>query len=208
MLPSYGVVIGTYSSYHTDQGEWYHLDIEMQAGQTQYEAAVDVNEQQGNFQYLILKNLDASLFATVAALPDGWHHLDSNPTSGAIDYARSPILLKPLGCLAIFWGMIDAVFGTDLRPWTNVTGDEAKNALITMITSSTRLYAFGAPYTGGNGVHDVHCNQGDPPGSFQVHDGIWQDGCVFATMKDGSLSAYLGKFSTQTLNTNSQGLPK
>jgi hypothetical protein len=34
-----------------------------------------------------------------------------------------------------------------------------------------------------------------------------QDGCVFALKADGTLSAYLGKFTTQTLNTNNQGLP-
>ncbi|HZU33469.1 MAG TPA: DUF2278 family protein, partial [Candidatus Angelobacter sp.] len=59
----------------------------------------------------------------------------------------------------------------------------------------------------GLGVHDIHCNQGDPPGEFRPLDGIWQDGCVFAIKTDGTLSAYLGKFSTQSLNTNDQGIP-
>jgi uncharacterized protein YukJ len=53
----------------------------------------------------------------------------------------------------------------------------------------------------------VHCNQGDPPGQFQHLDGIWQDGCVFAIKADGTLSAYLGKFSTQSLKTDNNGLP-
>jgi uncharacterized protein YukJ len=56
------------------------------------------------------------------------------------------------------------------------------------------------------GVHDVHCNQGDPPGQFRVLDGIWQDGCVFALKADGTLSAYLGKFSSQSLNTDNNGI--
>ncbi len=31
--------------------------------------------------------------------------------------------------------------------------------------------------------------------------------CVFAMKGDGTLSAYLGKFSTQSLNTDNNGLP-
>ena len=114
---------------------------------------------------------------------------------------------KPLGCLAVFLAIWNAIFKTSRQTWTNVTGNEAGNALVAMVTGSTKVFAFGAPYTTGKGVHDVHCNQGDPPGQFQHLDGIWQDGCVFAIKADGTLSAYLGKFSTQSLNTDNNGLP-
>ena len=207
MLPDYGVVIGQYTSYTRNQGQWLHVDLNIQAGNSVYQAAVDVNEPNGLFQYQLFNNLDTGLFAPIAALPDGWHHLDSNPSSGAMDYARSPIFQKPLGCLAIFWAIVNAIFRTNVQSWTNVTGDEAGNALVAMVTGSTRIFAFGAPYTTGLGVHDVHCNQGDPPGPFRQLDGIWQDGCVFAQKPDGSLSAYLGKFSTQSLNTDNNGWP-
>jgi len=184
-----------------------HVDLNINAANVQYQAAVDVNEPNGLFQYQVFDKLDVSLFAPISGLPDGWYHLDSNPTSGAIDYARSPILQRPLGCLALIWTIWNAIFKTSGQTWTNVTGNEAGNALIAMVTGATKVFAFGAPYTTGKGVHDVHCNQGDPPGQFQHLDGIWQDGCVFATKADGSLSAYLGKFSTQSLNTDNNGLP-
>jgi hypothetical protein len=207
MLPAYGVVVGNFTGYTTEQGQWYHVDMNIQAGDSVYQAAVDVNEVNGQFQYQIFNNLDMSLFSTVAGFSDGWHLLAPNATSGAMDYARSPIFQKPLGCLAILWGIINSVFGSNIGVWTNVTGNEAGEALVAMVTGSQKVYAFGAPYTEGLGVHDVHCNQGDPPGPHQADDGIWQDGCVFAIKADGTLSAYLGKFSTQTLNTNNQGLP-
>jgi uncharacterized protein YukJ len=124
-----------------------------------------------------------------------------------MDYARSPIFQKPLGCLAVFWSVWNAIFKTNDQVWSNVTGNAAGVALVAMVQGSKKIYAFGAPYTTGLGVHDVHCNQGDPPGPHQADDGIWQDGCVFAVKADGSLSAYLGKFATQTLTTNNQGLP-
>lgn len=207
MLPDYGVVVGRYVNYTTNQGQWMHVDLNVDAGGVQYQAAVDVNELNGLFQYQVFDNLDVSLFAPISGLPEGWHHLDSNAISGAIDYARSLILQRPLGCLAMLWAIWNSIFKTSGQTWTNVTGNEAGNALIAMVTGSTKVFAFGAPYTTGKGVHDVHCNQGDPPGQFQHLDGIWQDGCVFANKADGSLSAYLGKFSTQSLNTDNNGLP-
>ena len=207
MLPAYGVVVGQYLNYTTNQGQWMHVDLNIRAGETDYQAAVDVNEPTGLFQYQVFDNLDISLFSTVLGLPAGWHQLAFNARSGAIDYARSPILQRPLGCLTVFWAVVDAVFRLDRQPWSNVTGNEAGTALLAMVTGSTKVFAFGAPYTTGYGVHDVHCNQGDPPGPFQHLDGIWQDGCVFALKPDGSLSAYLGKFTTQSLRTDSNGLP-
>jgi len=207
MLPSYGVVIGRYLSHTTEQGQWFHVDMMIQAGDQQYQAAVDVNEQNGLFQYQVFNNLDISLFGPIPGMADGWHQLASNPTSGAIDYARSQILQRPLGCLAVLWTIFNSIFKTNTQVWTNVTGNEAGQALLDMVVGSQRIFAFGAPYTTGLGVHDVHCNQGDPPGPHRANDGIWQDGCVFAIKSDGTLSAYLGKFSTQSLNTDNNGLP-
>ena len=200
-------MVGRYTGYTTNQGQWLHVDLNIAAGAAQYQAAVDVNEPNGLFQYQVFDNLDVSLFGPVPGLSEGWHHLASTPASGAIDYARSPILQRPLGCLMVFWAVLNSIFRTSGQTWTNVTGNEAGQALLAMVTGSTRVFAFGAPYTTGLGVHDVHCNQGDPAGPFQHLDGIWQDGCVFATKADGSLSAYLGKFSSQSLRTDNNGLP-
>ena len=191
MLPSYGVVIGQSGNYSTEQGKWMHVIMNVEAAGVKYQAAVDVNEPNGLFQYQILNGLDQTLFAVDSKLKDGWHTLKSNAISGAMDYARSPILTKAL------------------KPtWTNVTGNQAGEALVALLKVSTKVYVFGAPYTTGKGVHDIHCNQGDPPGQFRALGGIWQDGCVFILKSDKSLSAYLGKFSTQTLNTDGNGLPK
>jgi hypothetical protein len=207
MLPAYGVVVEQYVNYTTNQGQWMHVDLNINAAGAQYQAAVDVNEPNGLFQYQVFNKLDMNLFGPIAELSAGWHPLAATPASGAMDYARSPILQRPLGCLAIFWAIWNAIFRTSFQTWTNVTGNEAGDALVAMVTGSTKVFAFGAPYTTGLGVHDVHCNQGDPPGPFQHLDGIWQDGCVFVIKADGTLSAYLGKFSTQSLNTDNNGLP-
>lgn len=79
-----------------------HVDLNTAAGDAQYQAAVDVNEPNGLFQYQEFNDLNVSLLGTVSALSDGWHHLDFNSTSGAVGYARRPILQTPLGCLLVF----------------------------------------------------------------------------------------------------------
>jgi hypothetical protein len=68
MLGSYGVVVGEYVSYITEQGQWFHVDLSINAGGAKYQAAADVNEPNGQFQFQILDNLDLSLFAPIA----GW----------------------------------------------------------------------------------------------------------------------------------------
>jgi uncharacterized protein YukJ len=95
-----------------------------------------------------------------------------------------------------------------LRPrWILSTGDNALNALETQIIGSSRVFLFGAPYTNGRGVHDIHLNQGDPVGPFRRLDGIWQDGGTIIQRPDGRLVAFLTKFATQSLHTDNNGWP-
>jgi hypothetical protein len=75
MLPAYGVVIGTYDHSGSHQGQWLHELLYLKAGGTLYECAVDVNEPNGIFQYMILRSLDRSLFPAISALPDGFHNV-------------------------------------------------------------------------------------------------------------------------------------
>ena len=212
VLPAYGVTIGIYDHSDSHQGQWLHEILYLRVGETLYQCAVDVNEPNGIFQYMTLGSLDRSLFQVISALPDGYHSLARDSTSGAIDYIRSPLIQKPEGCLMAFFGFISAIFGTRTTSvWHNVTGNEAGNALVNLVTGSSRVYVFGAPYPNPvpyPGMHDIHMNQGDPIASqFHSLDGIWQDGCVIVEGSDGKLAGYFGKFATQSLTTDSNGWP-
>jgi Uncharacterized conserved protein (DUF2278) len=209
MLPNYGVLVGNFVSSSREQGQWLHAILNLDVAGVPYQCAVDVNEPNLGFQYRIFGQMDASLFSAISALSDGYHELPRNASSGAMDYARSPILQNKLGCLAVILAVFNSLTGSSQKEWITVTGSEAGDALIAMVQQSTKLYVFGAPYTTGKGMHDVHCNQGDPRGSqWYAANGIWQDGCVFARMPDGTLSAYLGMFLNQTLNTDDNGNPR
>jgi hypothetical protein len=215
-LAAYGVVVGAFDHFARDDpnnfGSWYHGKVYVNASAGVYEAAVDVSTPSGvRVQYRVAP-IRAELFANVSALADGWHPLASTTTSGALDYVRSEALRLRLGCMfapmawlaklleRILEGLLEA------RSWTLSNGDNALNELERNLQGASRLYVFGAPYTRGLGVHDVHMNQGDPPGQFQHLDAIWQDGTVVIERPDG-LVGFLVKFETQTLRTGDDGLP-
>ena len=60
MLPDYGVVVGRYVDFTTNQGQWLHVDLNIAASDAEYQAAVDVNEPNGLFQYQVFNDLDVS----------------------------------------------------------------------------------------------------------------------------------------------------
>ena len=68
--------------------------------------------------------------------------------------------------------------------------------------AAVRIYIFGSPFTPGLGVHNVHINQGDPPGPHQANNGIWQDGAVLTQATDGKVTVWQVKFNTQSLHTS------
>src|SRR6266481_5993280 len=73
MLPDYGVVVGRYVDFTTKQGQWLHVDLNIAASDAEYQAAVDVNEPNGLFQYQVFNDLDVSQFSPIPALPEKAH---------------------------------------------------------------------------------------------------------------------------------------
>jgi hypothetical protein len=214
-LPDYGVLVGTLDHFAredpTNFGTYYHGKLYVSTPGGIYEGAVDVATPSGiTVQYRSLASLDRSLFP-LAGLSAGWHPLVRDSASGALDYTRNPLLHPRLGCITVvFSPLLDklrTIFNPQLERWTDSSGDNALDELEDVLQGSVRIFVFGAPYTHGRGVHDIHMNQGDPPGIHQPSDGIWQDGGTTIEYSDGRLAAFITKFSTQTLNTNDQGLP-
>ncbi len=220
-LPAYGVLIGTLNHFTredpTHVGSWYHGKLFVDTPNGTYEGAVDVATPSGvKVQYRLVRRLSHLAMTPLLSLPSGWHALTSTRSSGALDYVRSPLFgAGPASRYFGFWLFRrDSLIGRFLRwletlrtPWIDSAGDNALNALETQLLGSVRVLVFGAPHASGLGVHDIHMNQGDPLGQFQHLDGIWQDGGVVIERPSGELVAFLVKFETQSLHTNSLGLP-
>ncbi|MEV4613850.1 DUF2278 family protein [Kitasatospora sp. NPDC049258] len=219
-----------------DFGEWYHGHLVLDTPQGPYQAALDVDSPSGvGVAYRVVDRLEAAGTAAVRALPDGFHLLARRPDSGALDYQRSPMLRDPawlptLHTLverlveALLHPAVGApVYGPNLAdrlaallarlraplsPWVASDGDNALDVLESRLRRAHRIYVFGQGFTDGPGVHDVHLNQGDPPGSqWYDTDGIWQDGAVLCERPSGELTAWQIEFNTQRLPTDSEGHP-
>jgi Uncharacterized conserved protein (DUF2278) len=227
-VQNYGVVVGQFDHFDRDDanhyGNYYHGHIFVRVGAgadaVLYNCACDVKYPTGYVEYFEPSKLDQSLFASVAALTDGYHPLAPNPSSGAIDYVRDRLISEPLGCVAIVYAVLRWFTGRNYQVWKQNVGMSALSDLEAFLAADggiARIYVFGAEYHNAaqnppQGMHDVHLNQGDPPPvsggpNYQLLDGIWQDGGVVVQRPSGALAGFFVKFLTQTLRTNDQGLP-
>lgn len=221
----YCVVIGTLHHYQrdpiNDYGQYYHENLYLTTPEGQYHCAIDVDTHETNdgINWRVVP-LSASDMKGVDAMALGRHDLPyalqaGAPTGGAIDNIRTAAFHRP-GCAVVFirydpfleW--LRRVFNAWVNPpWSAGTSIDALTVFEPLLDNSQRLFVFGEPFHyGGLGVHNVHQNQGDPPGSqWAPENAIWQDGGTIIQKNDGSYVAFLTKFKTQASNTDANGHP-
>jgi uncharacterized protein YukJ len=182
-LRSYGVlqgrVVGRRREDASDSSPHYQLHVVDDAG-TDYRIAVNVLSQQAPSELLYMA-VDDFRHPITALLPaeGGWTPLPSRPGAANLDFIRGnlfdPKLMRPLP---------PEVSGPD-----NDLADRLDHyAARAMADDHATLYAFGERwgpegnvpdkvfgFRPGNGVHDIHMNQGNS-GRFREDDGVWQDG--------------------------------
>ncbi len=213
----YGLVIGQKSNYFRDPpdnfGRYYHGNVIIHTPNGEYHCAIDVDPKSmpDGIQWRVvqIRSID---FASLKALNDGWHSLQSTETSGALDYIRSRVLHPPI----LFWNVrYDSCLARILNfvrwnpPWKSGTGIQALTDLEAVISQGVRFYVFGEPFSSGLGVHNIHQNQGDPVGGgHDAENAIWQDGATIVETSQGDFVGFLNKFKTQAFKTDDLGHPR
>ncbi len=203
----YGVLVGTLHNYYCDRffsdTEYYHCNLKVRAGARVFRCPVDLDsKKEADGMHWRLVELELDVFQRFLHFREGWHPLDSEPGSGALDYYRSPELQPTGECMEASSeaGNHDATMQGALHAlWKYGTGPAAFRDLEPLLLHSRKLFIFGEPFRRGRGVHNIHQNQGDPPHSrWYQENGIWQDGAVVVQRRDKTIAAFLCKFKSQS----------
>src|SRR4029453_12694985 len=183
-LDAYGMLAGRVVDQRAEGGtDTPHYQIHLRSGGADFRVAVNVLSRQhpSELLYLADEAFSHPVVQDLPALPDGFTPLPSNPGEEALDSTPANLfdrqLLRPVPATAP---------GPD-----NDLADKLDHYVQRAAADpAARLYAFGqrwGPESGvpdkvfgfspGNGVHDIHMNQGNS-GRFRGDDGVWQDGGV------------------------------
>ena len=181
-LNRYGVLCGrVVASRREDDRDSPHYQVQVSAAGTDYRIAVNVLSQlrPSELLFLIDENFRHPLTQKLDALAEGFTLLAKRPDSGSLDFIRGN-LFNHLDMRSL----PHSLPGED---------NDLSDRLAHYVDRAARepdaiIYAFGerwGPEEGkrdkifdfepGNGVHDIHMNQGNHP-NFQRDDGVWQDG--------------------------------
>jgi uncharacterized protein YukJ len=182
-LNSYGVLVGHAMGRRREGADTDtpHYQIHMTAGGQDFRIAVNVKSQSAPSELLYLLDDGFTHPATedLAALSPGWAALPSAAGGASLDYIRGNLFdvggMRPLP--------------GELPGEHNDLADLLDLWILRAIDDpSALLYAFGERwgpepdvpdkvfgFTPGNGVHDIHMNQGNSA-RFRGDDGVWQDG--------------------------------
>ena len=182
-LKGYGVLRGKAIERRREgSSDTPHFQIRVVDGDgVEFRIAVNVKSQSApsDLLYLLEDDFRHPITAGLEALPSGWHDLPTAPGDVNLDYVRG--------------NLFDPALMRALPPDAAGPDNDLADVLDVHITRaigdpSADLYAFGqrwGPEAGlpdkvfgfepGDGVHDIHMNQGNDP-KFVRDDGVWQDG--------------------------------
>jgi hypothetical protein len=198
LFDGYGVLVGRLSRFacdnRQDESHYYHCTLYVRTPTGVYPCAVDLDSKhrRDGLQWKVVE-LDPEEVEWLTSLEDGWTELAMSEGSGSLDYYRTPALGPSAECVRA-----GTEAASDSHCWKYGTGRHAFRDLEPLLKSNRRVFVFGEPFRNGRGVHNIHQNQGDPPESrWAAENGPWQDGAVMVERHDGSVAAFLCKFSTQ-----------
>jgi uncharacterized protein YukJ len=202
-IPSYSVVKGDPAGMGSISGTNPHYRFALNVGNST-SVQVDVNVQStdgSDIRYLIIKNFTPPDPAGLQNLPVGRTALNTGNSDLRLDY----VLEKN----ADGTPLVDPSLLQDLDLNDTSLNDAVADLLNQALNDPNGLiYAFGSYFAdpgGLMGVHDIHMNQGNPPGEFAKDNGSWQDGGVFIELPGSAArwTALFIAFQTQTFTPNS-----
>lgn len=185
-----------------------HFQVHILAGDIHYRIAVNVMSQINppNLLFFAAEDFQHPIIATLPTLAVGFTNLQSKSGGQALDYIRSNLFKKEDMRI-----LPPSIPGAD-----NDLSDKLEYFVSRAIKEEdAQVYAFGEPwgpetsitdkifgFKPGNGIHNIHMNQGNDP-QHQGEDGIWQDGALFFHFPSSNqwVAIFLA-FQSQTWHTD------
>jgi len=189
-ITGYGVLVGRVMAGTAESGlQTPHYQVQVNAAGVDYRIAVNVRSAQNppDLLYVADETLSHPLLSGLVGLAEGFAAVPSTPGGVALDYIRGNLFDR-----TAMRTLPASAPGPD-----NDLSDRIEHFISRARTDpAARIYAFGqrwGPETSipdkifgflpGNGVHDIHMNQGNN-GRFTGDDGVWQDGGLLLHFPD------------------------
>jgi len=183
-LTRYGVLKGKAIGAKREEDQSSpHYQVHIQAGTTHYRIAVNVKSQVSPSELLFLVNDDFHhpITATIPELSVDFTPLQSKPGGHAVDFIRGNLFNR----------LDMRLLPPNLPGPNNDLSDQIEHYVNRAIQEEdAQVYAFGQRwgpesnkadkifrFEPGNGIHDIHMNQGNVP-PHVGDDGVWQDGAL------------------------------
>lgn len=213
-LKKYGVLKGTVAGHLRDADD-DHYQVLVRAGKAVHRIAVNVKSSAPNAPSTLLffasGKLPAAYLKKLRALAVGYTKLPSKPGGAAMDYVRAG-WFKPESMKEV---------PPDAPGVDNDLKDKLEDAVVkAMDRAGSVIYAFGekwGPEKGkpdqyfrfvpGNGIHDIHMNQGNS-GKYKRDNGVYQDGGLVIEYPGGDVLAFFLAFQSQSFETDDAGNPR
>jgi uncharacterized protein YukJ len=204
-ISGYGVLRGKAVAGKLE-GEKPHYQIHIQAAGTDHRIAVNVMSDEFPSELLFFLDSDFHhpLLAQLPAITEGYHAVPKQPGGIALDFIRGN-LFSPEEMKVVPLDREGA--GDDLHQIFDLHVKQA-------IDRGADVYAFGSKwgpetkpdeyfhFKPGNGIHDIHMNQGNEKG-HQQDNGVWQDGGLFLHFADENRwLAFFLAFQSQSFHTD------
>lgn len=208
-IAKYGVIKGNaVEAKREDDMSTPHYQIHIVAGNIHYRIAVNILSQLNPPELLFWadENFNHPITATLPKLPTGFTPLQNNAGGQALDFIRGNLFNRK----------DMQIIPSTLPGSDNDLSDKIEHYVNRAVQESDALiYAFGEPWgpeTGipdkifgfkpGNGIHDIHMNQGNDQ-SHQGEDGVWQDGAlIFQFPSSQQWVAVFLAFQSQSWHTD------
>lgn len=207
-IANYSVLRGRVADIRQGSGKSPHYQLLVIDDLNKYRIALNIQSADGSeVFYITINNFQHPICDALLGQPKGLTAVPSRPGGAALDFIRGN-LFQPSEMVQL----PIAAPGPD----NDLNEKIDQYAQRAMSDEAAEVFALGQAwgpeankqdqyfhFLPGRGIHDIHMNQGNPPGKYQNDNGPWQDGGLLFHFPDqNQWVAVFMKFQTQSWHTD------